>query len=59
MRRYGLYFMSSRRWEVLRRFCEKRESEGGGIVSRVFVRRAGRVNGEESRRDSEEGIGRS
>ena len=30
LRRYGLYFMSSRRWEVLRRFCEKRESEGGG-----------------------------
>ena len=48
MRRYGLYFMSSTRWEVLRRFCDKWEEEdwGGGDVSRVF---AGRVMGVGSR----------
>jgi len=29
LRRYGLYFMSSTRWEVLRRFCGK--MGGGGL----------------------------
>ena len=27
LRRYGLYFMSSTRWEVLRRFCDKWEED--------------------------------
>jgi hypothetical protein len=30
LRRYGLYFMSSTRWEVLRRFCGKWGEEDWG-----------------------------
>ena len=33
MRRYGLYFMSSTRWEVLRRFCGKWEEDWVGESS--------------------------
>ena len=42
MRRYGLYFMSSTRWEVLRRFCDKWEEEDWGGASSVGCSMDGR-----------------
>ena len=50
LRRYGLYFMSSTRWEVLRRFCDKWEEEdwGGASVSRVFHGWASGAGGREA-----------
>ena len=35
MRRYGLYFMSSRRSEVLRRFCGGANGEGESSLEEV------------------------
>ena len=42
LRRYGLYFMSSTRWEVLRRFCGKWEEEDWGGASSVECSMDGR-----------------